>query len=125
MNPILVKTYVAGGVIAPYSIAKVGAAAGQALQAAANTDKLLWLVGMLGAASGARVDVCHLGIGEVKLGGTVVFGDKITADEDGAGIALTDQALAAGACESVGTALSAGAAGDIIPVLIQLQRISA
>lgn len=115
-NLILTKCYDAGGALNANSIVKFGAADLQVFQAAAATDKLMGVTTEISTVSGDRVDVVLLGIAEVKLGGTVTRGDRITSDASGNGVAA---APSAGTNNwVVGTALISGVAGDLISVII-------
>lgn len=120
----MTKNYVAGSAIAAYSIVKFGTSDGVMVQAAAETDNIIGLTGILGAESGGRIDVMHDDIGEVKLAGTVARGEHITANASGLGIKLTDAMLAAGHANSIGIAKESGVSGDIIPLFILPQKIS-
>lgn len=118
MNPILTKSYNAGGAIVANSIVKAGANDYDVLQADGPTAaaKLLGITTEVGAASGERVDVTLIGTADLKLGGTVARGDPVTSDASGFGVAA---APGAGVNNRiVGIALISGVSGDIIPVLI-------
>lgn len=118
-NNGIVKRYSAEAAISGARIVKVGAADGNALTAAAVSDKIMGIsVEDVDAASGESVDVVHDGIAALKLGGTVARGDLITTDASGQGVTA---APAAGTNNRiVGVALLSGASGDIVPVMISL-----
>lgn len=121
MNPGLTKTYLAEGAIAARSIVRVGSSEGAIAQASAATDAILGVNERLDAGAGERVDIIHSGIVEVVLGGSVTYGDPLTADASGHAVKA---APAAGINNQVvGKALTSGVAGDIIPVLITLTHI--
>lgn len=112
MDAVLTKNYAAGGAIAARRLVKVGSADGAVLQAAAATDLIVGISPELGADSGARCDVYHLGIAELELGGEVARGGQVTADADGKGVAVSAAGQRVGAI-----ALQSGVSGDIIRVL--------
>jgi hypothetical protein len=67
-----------------------------------------------GAVSGDRVDIVHIGITDLELGGTVGFGQYLVAGADGVGEAYDPDAPT-----PVGArALADGVLGDIISVLV-------
>lgn len=120
MNPGLIKTYVADGVVNGGRIVKAGSADGKVAQAAGVADKILGVSDLMTGpfADGDRLDVIHDGIADVGIGGTVAFGDPITSNASGQGVTA---APAAGTNNQVvGKALAAGVSGDIIPVLLGL-----
>ena len=112
-NHQFVKTFVASGDVAAYRLIAADTTDGQVIQAAAGTAKLLGVADRLTTANTNRIDVLLQGIAEVELGGTVAMGDLITADADGKGVATTTAND-----RYVGMATQAGAAGDVIGVLI-------
>lgn len=118
MNPGLIKTYVADGVVNGGRIVKAGSADGKMAQAAAVSDKILGVSDLMTGpfADGDRMDVIHDGIADIVLGGTVAYGDFLTTNASGQGVTA---APAAGTNNQiVGKALAAGVSGDIIPVLV-------
>lgn len=116
-NETLVKTFIAAAPVAPFRLVKLGAADGQATQAAAVTDAIFGVSNLLGAdATGDRFDVVMAGIAEIEYGDTVTRGDWLTTDADGKAVAA---APATGANNSViGRAMTSGVAGDIGSVFI-------
>ena len=117
----LTKSYVAEAAIAGNRIVKFGAADYGVIQGAAATDLLIGVSTRLDATTGERIDVVHEGIADVKLGGTVTRGQRITSDATGQGVAA---APAAGTNNGVvGMALTSGVSGDVIPVLISVGQI--
>lgn len=111
-NPLLDKTYTAGGTINPYRLVKFGGADTTLLQAAAASDALIGVSGQVGAASGEVLDVTLIGIGEVMAGGNITRGNMLTADSNGKAVVASDGNVIAG------KALMSAVAGDIIPVLL-------
>lgn len=118
-NILLAKSYNAGGALNANSIVKAGANDYDVLQAAAVTDKLLGVTTEIATVSADRGDVVLAGIADLKLGGTVTRGDRISSDASGNGVTA---APAAGTNNwIVGIALISGVSGDIIPVLVNPQ----
>lgn len=118
MNPILTKSFTAGGAIVANSIVEAGSADWEVVQAngATATDMLLGVTTEVAAASAERCDVILSGIADVQLGGTVARGGPVTANASGLGIAA---APGAGVNNRVvGFAMISGVSGDIIPVLL-------
>jgi hypothetical protein len=111
-NPLLDKTYTAGGTINPYRFVKFGGADTTLLQAAAASDALLGVSGQVGAASGEVLDVTLIGIGEVMAGDNITRGNMLTSDANGKAVVASDGNVIAG------KALMSAVAGDIIPVLL-------
>jgi hypothetical protein len=111
-NQLLTKAFVAEAAIAAYSIVKFGAGDDAVLAGAAATDALIGVVEHIAPAIGERCDVTMAGIAEVKLGGTVVRGDDVTAGAAGVGVA------GASTNRAIGYALASGVIGDVIPVLL-------
>ncbi len=114
----LIITRDAGAAIAPWRIVKPTANEAEVIQAAAATDALIGATGILGAASGERVDI-HMGrIMEVEYGGTVTAGDWLTSDADGKAIATVTADDS-----TVGRALEDGVDGQIGSVLFSPGKI--
>jgi hypothetical protein len=113
-NQILKKNYIAGANgITPNSIVKFSGS-GQVVLAAATGDLQIGVTdSFCNPSAGDRLDVMHLGIADVKLGGTVARGQLVTSDLNGNGVLLVSGI-------SVGIALESGVAGDIIPVLLMI-----
>ncbi len=111
-NPLLDKTYTAGGTINPYRLVKFGGADDILLQAAAASDALIGASGQVGAASGEVLDVTLVGVAEVTCGGSVTRGNMLTSDADGKAVVASDGNIIAG------LALKNGSANDVIPVLL-------
>lgn len=111
-NPLLDKTFQAGGTVLPYRLLKFGASDTQLIQASAATDGLLGVCGQVGAATGEAVEATLIGIGEVTLGGTVTRGQRLTADSQGRAIPAADGDVVAG------VALKSGVLADVVPLLL-------
>lgn len=123
MNRLLTKSYLAGGVINPYRIVKMGADDDHVIQGAAVADSLIGVIDQPLNATVAedRVDVTLAGIADVVAGGAITRGDYVTTDATGQAVAA---APGAGVNNGiVGKALVSAAAGDIIPVLLNPGRI--
>lgn len=121
MNKVLSRAFNAGGAIISNSFVKFGSDDDTVVQAAAAADSVIGAVNMvaapgLGAVSGDRVDVELIGIVDIKLGGSVTRGGLVTSDAAGKAIAAT--AAAGSNVRAAGIALASGAAGEIIPVLL-------
>lgn len=116
LNPVTIKSFVAGGTITKHRIVKFGSDDDTVVQAAAATDAILGVSTSLDAASAERVDVILNGIAEVEYGGNVTRGDYLTADSNGKAVAA---APAQGVNNRVlGIAYRSGVSGDIGAVLI-------
>jgi len=122
-NPIIQKSLEADGNITDYRIVKRDTSDDLVIQAAANTDKLLGVVGAKGqstgyaAVDGDDIDVIVLGITEVEAGGVFVMGDKLTSDSSGKAVKVTAAMMFAGLVHCIGTAMmDAAADGDIAAV---------
>lgn len=111
-NPLLDKTYTAGGTILPYRLLTFGTSDTLLIQATAATDGLLGLSGQVGAASGEPVDITLVGVGEVTLGDTVTRGQRLTADSAGRGIPAVSGNVVGG------VALKSGVVGNVVPMLL-------
>lgn len=113
-NQILKKSYIAGASgITPNSIVKFSAS-GTVVLAAATADLQIGVTDTFCNLNvGERLDVMHLGIADVKLGGTVARGNLVTSDANGNAVLLSSGI-------SVGIALESGVSGDIVPVLLMI-----
>jgi hypothetical protein len=112
-NPLLVKSYVAGGAVTPNRCVKFSASGTVVLSAAAADLTVGITKPQITGATGDRMDVVHSGIADAVCGGTVTRGTDVTSDAAGAIVnAVTDN-------RAVGVALESGVAGDIVPVLVQ------
>lgn len=117
MNLGLIKTFTAGGSIPANGLVKFGSSDNVVVAAAAATDLIAGVcVQPGGASSGQSVDVQLSGIAEVKMGGTVARGAKVTSDGSAKGVAA---APAQGVNNQIiGIAMATTADGDIADVLI-------
>jgi hypothetical protein len=124
MNPLLEKSYLAGGAVNRYRIAAIGADDDHAVQASAVTSAMFGVFdwpSLTAAVAEDRVDVIVAGIAEVEAGGAITRGDPVTSDASGQAVAA---APALGVNNRiVGTALASAVAGDVIPVLITPSQI--
>jgi hypothetical protein len=118
MNPLLTKAYNAGGAIGPGLFVKFSGA-GTVVLGAAATDAVIGVSRQtVSAATGDRVDVQHVGIADVFAGGSITRGGLVTCD--GAGKAVASSPSTGTTDRSLGIALESAAAGDIIPVLLNI-----
>ena len=118
MSRPLIKSYMGALDVAPYLIVRAAAAATDTTvrAAAAATDALIGVTGSMGGEVGKPVDVTILGPAEVRLGGTVAFGDPLTSDANG--LAIKAVGTAATTKFIVAYALAPGVALDVIPVRV-------
>lgn len=115
-TPLLSKAFLAEATITKETIVRAGTAKGYLRPASASNQPLFGIANNIGAALGARLDVHTHGFALVKLGGTVVAGDYLTADEDGNAIAASF--ASAGTVYCIGQAVDAGVEGDLVGVRI-------
>lgn len=121
-NRGLTKSFLGAVAIAANTIVKFGAADDTVTPAAASTDLLMGISNEMGLSaadisSGSSVDIVLEGITELKIGGNVTRGQKLTSDASGQGVVA---APAAGAnAHIIAIAMRSGVAGDIIPVLVE------
>lgn len=115
-NPNLIKTFTAGGAIAPYRIVRCSAA-DTVVQAAAATEALLGATMDVAPASGERTDVVLSGIAVIEAGGAIALTAWVTSDAQGRAVAA---APGAGVNHRIiGIPLEpAVAAGDLIRVAL-------
>lgn len=109
------KTLLAGASLVgkEFFIGKLNSS-GDVVVAAAATDLICGII-RTEAGSGEGVAYQFLGTAKVKLGGTVAVGDFITSDSAGKGIATTTDGN-----RTIGMALEAGVANDIVEVQLML-----
>jgi len=130
INALLTKNYDAGGTIAQNTIVKFDSSDETVVAAAAETDLIIGVVDIANTdagnsvVSGDPVDVIRVGIGQVKLAGTVVRGDYVTANASGLGIPVTRAMLQTAPVNVLGKAEVSGVTGDIIPVSVEPQKLS-
>ena len=112
MKPTMIHTFkTTAAAIGAFLIVK-GASGNLISAATAATDSLIGTTDSLGAEASTECGIALEGVGQVKLGGTVNFGDFITADSASKGVAAaptnsTNQ-------RTIGQALEDGVSGDII-----------
>lgn len=121
LNPLLIKTFTAGGAIGAYKAVKFSAD-NTVVLAAAETDIVIGVTGALATASGAQCDVTMIGIAEIEYGDTVTRGAHLVADADGNAVVAAPAATETN--ETIGRALIAGADGDIGYVLLNFGSVS-
>lgn len=98
------------------TIAKFGADDNTMSLATAVGDSLTGVFQHTTSAANEQVEVMLTGISDLKLGGTVVRGDKVTTNASGQGVVASP---AAGVNNNtIGVALQSGVSGDIRPVLL-------
>ncbi len=120
-SPTLIKSFNAGAAVRGRRIVQFGAADYAVIEATASSQNIIGISESIDAVSGDQVDVILGGVTELLLGGTVTRGAWITSDASGAGVAA---APAAGVnANVVGRAVTAGVAGDIVPVVLAIGQI--
>lgn len=118
MNSLLIKSYLSGAVVAGKRFVKFGATEGEVIQAAAATDLIAGVSDLGADAIGDTLDVHHVGITPIELGGNVTQGQRVTSDAVG-------RAVAAGLGANVGAiALESGVLGDHVPCLVVLYQLN-
>jgi hypothetical protein len=113
-----IKTYIAEGAVTKHRFVSFGTTDNQIGMASASTDLLVGVSTEQDTADTAVCDVIHLGEAKLVLGGTVSAGDRVTSNASGAGVTATTGTVGA-------IALKDGVAGDVIPVIVQLNNIGA
>lgn len=121
-NNILIKSFFAIAAIAANTIVKFDADDDTVSASAAAGDAHIGVTNELGAtaedaAEGATIDVVICGIAEIRLGGAVIRGEKLTSDASGLAIA------GAAGNQAIGVAFMSGVANDVIPVLLNQSTI--
>lgn len=112
---ILVKSFVAESPIPRNRFIKVGTTAGGILLATAATDLIIGISSdVVDADTGDFADGNLIGVSNIKVGGTIAYGARVTSDSTGRAI------TAVGTVRVGGIAMAAGVLNDIIPVLISL-----
>ena len=112
-NPVLTKTYSAGGGIAARTIVKFAASDLTVVAAAAAADLAIGVNDVLAVVSGERADIHLSGVVDVVYGGAVTRGQALTSDATGRAIAASN---AGEIC--IGFAEVSGVANDIGSVLL-------
>lgn len=111
-NPLLDKTFTAGGTVNPYRLCKFGGSDTAIVQAAAASDAIIGVSGQIGAASGEVIDITLVGVGEVQAGGSITRGNQVTSDANGKAVVASDGNVI------IGKAMASAADGDIFPILL-------
>lgn len=112
-NPILTKVFTATAVAIEGFLIVAAQAGGKVAVATGGTDKLLGVADSMGAPANGRLDVAQAGWSEVRCGGNVSFGDKLTANA--AARAVKAVPVAGQTVHIIGVAQADAADGDIIP----------
>lgn len=117
-----IKSYTAGGTVAPSRFVKAGSADFEVIQATSGAAMLFGITeqvvgaGGANAAAGDRVDVIKGDMAYLELGDTVTRGQLLTSDSIGRGVPVT---IVAGTPVYYGAmAEISGVVGDIIPVTV-------
>ncbi|HEX4765388.1 MAG TPA: hypothetical protein VH414_03830, partial [Lichenihabitans sp.] len=114
-----IKSRVAPGAIAPFSIAAFTVNRNEVAQASGSTTGLAGItdyLGIDGVCSDRMVDLQLTEVADVKAGGTIAPGDPITSDANGLAIKAVKAAGAEVFC--IGIAQEPAEAGDILGVLV-------
>lgn len=106
-----------------YLVAKFGSDADHAALATTHTDKIAGIADLKGL-TGKRIDLIRHGIAEGRLGGVVTYGDLLTVNADSKLVTVTEEMANAGDVEIIGTALASGVLDDIIPIDVNIHRLS-
>lgn len=114
-NNVLTKTFTAGAAIAKYTIVKFDSSDDKVIVATGATDLPIGVALEAAAADGDRIEVCVLGIADVKAAGAITRGAYIVATTGGEAIALS---AAATIKVAAGRAMAGVADNDIFPMLI-------
>jgi len=122
-NPLLQKTFEAGGTLNPCRILKMGSADYKVIQATDDSSSLVGVVDPEGIdtggtyASGDRADVIMEGIADVQYGDTVTRGEWLTADANGKAVPAV--ITPGDTVHVIGQALVSGVTGDVAPVFVR------
>lgn len=107
-NPVLAKTYVAGGAIGSHRIVKFSADGVVEIATAAGDDLIGVSVGPnIDVVAEQRLDVIRSGIADILYGGPVNAGQQLTSDGEGRAVAAT------GGDTIIGRAEESGVLNDI------------
>lgn len=121
LNPLLIKTFTAGGAIGAYKAVKFSAD-NTVVLAAAATDIPIGVTTGIATASGAQCDVIMGGIAEIEYGDTVTRGAHLVSDANGDAVVAAPAATETN--NTIGRALIAGVDGDIGYVLVNPGSVS-
>lgn len=116
----LEKSFKSAAAIAEARLVTFGVDDDTVALATAATSEIIGVTQHATAAAGDEVRVMLTGIAELRLGGSVTRGNRLTSDASGQGVAIG--AVAGTNYNSIGMALASGVSGDIIPVLIAQHR---
>lgn len=110
------KSYKAEAAVTANRIVKFGTADNQVVQAAAVGDKSIGVTTALDTDIGDQCDVVKVGPAEVRLGGTVTRGDRLTSDANGKAVAAAPGAGTNNYIVAIADA--SGVLDDIIPCTV-------
>lgn len=119
MQSGFIKSRVAAGAIAPWSIAAFTGNRNEVAQAAGSATGLAGITDYLGidaVCADRMVDLQLTEVADVKAGGTIAAGDPITSDANGAAIKAVKAAGAEVFC--IGLAQEPAVVGDVFGVLV-------
>lgn len=118
-NPILTKAFVAAGNIRPNTFVMLQDPAGTSvLEGTGATSRVLGVC-ELGGKVGETVDVVLLGIAQVTLSNNITLGSTLTCSANGRAANCPAPSSTGDFAYAAGIALTGGAAGDIIPILLK------
>lgn len=86
---MICKSRIAATAIEPYTIVKPSAESNNVTTATAATDNITGVACSINVNKGDVVDIVQGGYAEVRFGGTVAAGDKITSDTQGRAVKAT------------------------------------
>lgn len=121
-NHLLVKSFNAAAALEPYTAVKFGSDDTTVAQAVDADDYTIGFINDRGITAdqiskGYKVDVVMAGIAEVKAGGSITRGARLSVTT--AGKVVTTTAPTAGTTvQVVGVAMASAASNDVIPALI-------
>ena len=119
MQSGFIKSRVAAGAIAPWSIAAFTGNRNEVAQAAGSSTGLAGITDMLGIdalSSDRMVDLQLTEVADLKAGATIAAGDPVTSDANGFGIKALKVTGAEVFC--IGIAQEPAVAGDVFGVLV-------
>ncbi|GAB6139916.1 hypothetical protein JCM14076_06450 [Methylosoma difficile] len=127
-NHIFVKSFTPTAALEPYTAVKMGSADGTVAQAVDANDFVVGFVNDRGVsaddvAKGKKVDVVMAGIAEVKAGGTITLGARLSVTTAGK-VVTTTPPTAGTTVEVVAIALASAVSNDVIPALIAFSTSS-
>ncbi len=114
-NNVLTKSFTAGAAIAKNTIVKFDSSDDKVIVATGATDLPIGVALEAAAADGDRIDVCLMGIAEVKAAGAITRGDYVVTAAGGEAVALS---AAATLKKAAGRAMAGVADNDIFPMLV-------